>query len=29
VRIYENPGRPFLRALQSKLGWQGSEKRSL
>jgi NAD+ kinase len=29
VRVYENPGRPFLRALQSKLGWQGSEKRSL
>jgi NAD+ kinase len=29
VRVYENPGRPFLRALQSKLGWQGSERRSL
>lgn len=29
VRVYENPGRPFLRALQAKLGWQGSEKRSL
>jgi NAD+ kinase len=29
VRIYENPDRPFLRALQAKLGWQGSEKRSL
>lgn len=29
VRVYENPERPFLRALQSKLGWQGSERRSL
>lgn len=29
VRVYENPDRPFLRALQSKLGWQGSERRSL
>lgn len=29
VRVYQNPDRPFLRALQSKLGWQGSEKRSL
>jgi NAD+ kinase len=29
VRLFENPGRPFLRALQSKLGWQGSERRSL
>lgn len=29
VRMFENPERPFLRALQSKLGWQGSEKRSL
>lgn len=29
VRVYENPDRPFLRALQAKLGWQGSEKRSL
>ena len=29
VRVYENPERPFLRALQAKLGWQGSERRSL
>jgi NAD+ kinase len=29
VRIYENPDRLFLRALQSKLGWQGTERRSL
>ncbi len=29
VRVFENPGRPFLRALQAKLGWQGSERRSL
>jgi len=29
VRVYQNPDRPFLRALQSKLGWQGSERRSL
>lgn len=29
VRVLENPGRPFLRTLQSKLGWQGSERRSL
>lgn len=29
VRMYENPERPFLRALRSKLGWQGSEKRSV
>ncbi len=29
VRIAENPARPFLRALQAKLGWQGSRKRSL
>ncbi len=29
VHVYENPDRPFLRALQAKLGWQGSEKRSL
>jgi NAD+ kinase len=29
VRMFENPGRPFLRTLQSKLGWQGSERRSL
>jgi NAD+ kinase len=29
VRVVENPERPFLRALQQKLGWQGSKKRSL
>jgi len=29
VRVYENPSRPFLRALHAKLGWQGSRKRSL
>lgn len=29
VRVAENPARPFLRALQAKLGWQGSLKRSL
>ena len=29
VRVVENPARPFLRALQAKLGWQGSLKRSL
>jgi len=29
VRLFENPARPFARALQAKLGWQGSEKRSL
>lgn len=29
VRVFQNPDRPFLRALRSKLGWQGSEKRSL
>ncbi len=29
VRVAENPARPFLRALQAKLGWQGSQKRSL
>jgi NAD+ kinase len=29
VRVFENPDRPFLRALQSKLGWQGTERRSL
>jgi NAD+ kinase len=29
VRVHENPARPFLRALQAKLGWQGSQKRSL
>jgi NAD+ kinase len=29
VNVYENPGRPFLRALHAKLGWQGSTRRSL
>ena len=29
VRFLENPDRPFLRTLQAKLGWQGSERRSL
>ena len=29
VRVYENPGRPFLRELHAKLGWQGSTRRSL
>lgn len=29
VRVFENPARPFLRTLQAKLGWQGSERRSL
>ncbi|MCE9627424.1 MAG: NAD(+)/NADH kinase [Candidatus Eisenbacteria bacterium] len=29
VRVFENPARPFLRTLQSKLGWQGSERRSM
>jgi NAD+ kinase len=29
VRVYENPARPFLYTLQAKLGWQGSERRSL
>jgi NAD+ kinase len=29
VRVFENPERPFLRTLQSKLGWQGTERRSL
>lgn len=29
VRVFENPDRPFLRALQAKLGWQGTERRSL
>jgi NAD+ kinase len=29
VRLFENPDRPFLRTLQAKLGWQGSERRSL
>jgi NAD+ kinase len=29
VRVHENPERPFLHKLQSKLGWQGTERRSL
>ena len=29
VRIVQNPDRPFARSLQSKLGWQGSAKRSM
>lgn len=29
VRVVENPDRPFLRALQAKLGWQGTDRRSL
>jgi NAD+ kinase len=29
VRMFENPDRPFLRALHAKLGWQGSARRSL
>ena len=29
VNVYENPDRPFLRTLQAKLGWQGTERRSL
>ncbi|HEV2105630.1 MAG TPA: NAD(+)/NADH kinase [Candidatus Eisenbacteria bacterium] len=29
VRVFENPDRPFLRMLQAKLGWQGTERRSL
>ena len=29
VRVFENPERPFLRTLQSKLGWQGTARRSL
>ena len=29
VRMYQNPGRPFVRSLQRKLGWQGSKKRSM
>ena len=29
LRIFENPERPFLRTLQAKLGWQGTERRSL
>jgi NAD+ kinase len=29
VRVVQNPERPFARKLQAKLGWQGSERRSL
>ena len=29
VRMFQNPARPFGRSLQAKLGWQGSERRSL
>lgn len=29
VHIFENPERPFLHTLQAKLGWQGTERRSL
>ena len=29
VRVFENPERPFLRTLQAKLGWQGTERRSM
>jgi NAD+ kinase len=29
VRVFVNPARPFARSLQSKLGWQGSERRSM
>lgn len=29
VHVFENPARPFLRTLQAKLGWQGTERRSL
>ena len=29
VRIFQNPGRPFGKSLQRKLGWQGSKKRSM
>ena len=29
VRMVQNPDRPFARALQGKLGWQGSARRSL
>ncbi len=28
VHLFENPDKPLARALQSKLGWQGSERRS-
>jgi NAD+ kinase len=29
VRVFQNPERPFISALQKKLGWQGSRKRSM
>ena len=29
VRVFENPDKPLARSLQAKLGWQGSERRSL
>ena len=29
VRMVQNPARPFVHALQSKLGWQGSTRRSI
>ncbi len=29
LRVFRNPARPFGRSLQAKLGWQGSERRSL
>lgn len=29
VRVFQNPERPFTRALQNKLGWQGSARRSM
>jgi NAD+ kinase len=29
VRVFENPEQPLARALQAKLGWQGSARRSL
>jgi hypothetical protein len=29
VRMFQNPTRPCGRSLQAKLGWQGSERRSL
>ena len=29
VKVFENPERPFLRTLQAKLGWQGTERRSM
>lgn len=29
VRVFQNPARPFGLSLQAKLGWQGSEKRSM